>query len=72
MKTVFVLGAGFSKEAGAPMQAEIMGEIFKIHQEDSNYFNGSDFQLLKTYLLNNYIINVSNLKMFRLKICSLL
>ena len=50
MKTVFVLGAVFSKEAGAPMQAEIMGEIFKIHQEDSNYFNGSDFQLFENLL----------------------
>lgn len=43
MKTVFVLGAGFSKEAGAPMQAEIMEEIFKIRKEDPSYFNGSEF-----------------------------
>ncbi|EIY5154948.1 SIR2 family protein [Klebsiella variicola] len=50
MKTVFVLGAGFSKEAGAPMQAEIMGEIFKIREDNPNYFDDSDFLLFENLL----------------------
>ena len=33
-KTVFVLGAGFSKNENAPLQAEIIREIFKIKIKD--------------------------------------
>ncbi|GKW36721.1 MULTISPECIES: hypothetical protein [Pectobacterium] len=50
MKTVFVLGAGFSKEAGAPMQAEIMDEIFKIRKEKPSEFDDSEFILFENLL----------------------
>ena len=50
MKTVYVLGAGFSKEAGAPTQAEIMGEIFKIQNTKPNYFDPEEFKLFKQLL----------------------
>lgn len=32
-KTVYILGAGFSRPAGAPNQAEILGEIFRLGEE---------------------------------------
>lgn len=50
MKTVFILGAGFSVEAGAPTQEKIMGEIFKIRENNPNYFNDQDFELFTTLL----------------------
>lgn len=40
MKTVYILGAGFSKSAGAPLQSEIIREIFSLtpsHLQDKNY-----------------------------------
>jgi hypothetical protein len=33
-KTVYILGAGFSKSAKAPLQSEILNEIFRIQSED--------------------------------------
>lgn len=53
LKTVYVLGAGFSKEAGAPTQAEIMGEIFKIQKYKPNYFDENEFQLFHNLLVNH-------------------
>jgi hypothetical protein len=35
-KTVYILGAGFSKEAKAPSQEELVAKIFAIHNEDSS------------------------------------
>ncbi|KGA31451.1 hypothetical protein KU74_21010 [Pectobacterium brasiliense] len=50
MKTVFILGAGFSKEAGAPMQSEIMSEIFKIRKDTPNIFIDKEFTLFENLL----------------------
>jgi len=43
MKTVFILGAGFSVEAGAPMQAAIIPEAFKLFNENPDNFNRKKF-----------------------------
>lgn len=67
MKTVFVLGAGFSKEAGAPMQAEIMEEIFKIRKEDPSYFNGSEFRLFENLLIKQLYYKRSQFKYIQIE-----
>jgi len=50
VKTVFILGAGFSVEAGAPIQANIMSEIQRIHAEDENYYPHEDYILFEKLL----------------------
>lgn len=39
MKTVFLLGAGFSIEAGAPPQARLMEEIFVCYEKYNSEFD---------------------------------
>lgn len=39
VKTVYVLGAGFSIEAGAPSQENIVSKIFEINEKDPSFFN---------------------------------
>jgi hypothetical protein len=40
LKTVYILGAGFSKDAGAPLQSKIIEEIFKLQDElDRGHLN---------------------------------
>jgi len=63
-KTVFILGAGFSKNENAPLQAEIIKEIFKINPRDlaPNYrriFTGyrNDF---KSFLSDTLFIDSHN------------
>ena len=38
MKTVYILGVGFSMDAGAPSQANILKDAFKLHQETPGIF----------------------------------
>lgn len=46
-KTVFILGAGFSKPAQAPIQSEIIKEILKL---DDGFYGDKD-ELIKRYLV---------------------
>lgn len=41
-KTVYILGAGFSYEAGFPLQAQILSSIFKYPQEHLGIMSGKD------------------------------
>lgn len=50
MKTVYILGAGFSVEAGAPTQSKLMSEAFRLHSENSDNFNNERFGLFKDFL----------------------
>jgi len=43
MKTVYILGAGFSVEAGAPPQADIIPEAFRLYKENSIDFDEQRF-----------------------------
>lgn len=49
-KTVFVLGAGFSKNENAPLQSEIIKEIFKIKSKDL----APDFRKIFTRYRNDF------------------
>ena len=50
MKTVYILGAGFSVEAGAPTQLNILREAFRLHEIDRNYFDERRFSLFTRFL----------------------
>lgn len=51
MKTVYILGAGFSVEAGAPTQAKLMSEAFRLYRENSNNFDIEKFEVFEDFLL---------------------
>lgn len=43
MKTVYILGAGFSVDAGAPTQAAIIHEAFRLHNSEPQNFDEDRF-----------------------------
>lgn len=52
MKTVYILGAGFSVEAGAPAQDRLLSKAFLLHSENPDDFDTQRFSLFKNFLLN--------------------
>jgi NAD-dependent SIR2 family protein deacetylase len=50
MKTVYVLGAGFSVEAGAPTQAAIIREAFKLHKANPRKFKPTKFKEFTNFI----------------------
>ncbi|GHB59516.1 hypothetical protein GCM10008107_05840 [Psychrosphaera saromensis] len=50
MKTVFILGAGFSVEAGAPTQAAIIPEAFKQFRENKANFDKDRFAEFTSFI----------------------
>jgi len=51
MKTVYILGAGFSMGAGAPSQAAIIKEAFKAHKRQPEWMNrGNHFDSFESFL----------------------
>lgn len=60
LKTVYILGAGFSVSAGAPTQARIIPEAFKLYNEDPTQFDKSRFDEFTEFLKNQ--LNVSEQK----------
>jgi len=50
MKTVYVLGAGFSVEAGAPTQAAIIPEAFRLKSEKPNSFDNEMFEAFTNFI----------------------
>lgn len=57
MKTVYILGAGFSVDAGAPTQAEIIQSAFSLYKSDRNNFNSEKFEEFTNFL--RYQLNIS-------------
>lgn len=49
-KTVYILGAGFSADANAPMQNKIVEEIFKLNKSKPNRFNQDKIEQFKSFL----------------------
>ncbi|KGD69322.1 hypothetical protein [Flavobacterium aquatile] len=49
-KTVFILGAGFSIDAGAPLQSNIVEEIFKLNSSKSYLFDQNKIEQFKLFL----------------------
>lgn len=52
MKTVYILGAGFSVEAGTPTQAELLPAAIALHHENPQLFEERRFTEFKSFLLN--------------------
>ncbi|MDP3188374.1 hypothetical protein [Limnobacter sp.] len=50
MKVVFILGAGFSVEAGAPVQAKLLTEAIRLHQENPSDYDKKRFSIFKRFL----------------------
>lgn len=57
IKTVYVLGAGFSIEAGAPSQEKIVSKIFEIHEREPIFFGEKKIAKFKSFLQNT--LNIS-------------
>lgn len=55
-KTVYILGAGFSIDAGAPLQNNIVEEIFKLHSERNNIIKTEQINEFKEFLTNTLSI----------------
>jgi NAD-dependent SIR2 family protein deacetylase len=52
MKTVYVLGAGFSVEAGAPTQANLLPQAIKLHEENPSDYDIERFSVFREFLIN--------------------
>ncbi|MEA9393499.1 hypothetical protein SJI19_23715 [Acerihabitans sp. TG2] len=65
MKTVYILGAGFSKEAGAPNQTEIMNCIFS--KKDNDNLKNPDHQYFKDFLVKQMNFDESQFKLIQLE-----
>ncbi len=51
-KTVYILGAGFSIDAGAPSQEKLVEKIFEIHTSNPNTFKSGTVDRFKDFLTN--------------------
>ena len=60
MKTVYILGAGFSVEAGAPMQSAIMREAFRLNAKYPGQYDERKFQVFTDFLRDQ--LNISEEK----------
>jgi NAD-dependent SIR2 family protein deacetylase len=61
MKTVFILGAGFSVDAGAPIQTNLISKAITLHKENPQNFNAERFARFKNFLVNQLNIPVKNI-----------
>lgn len=57
MKTVYILGAGFSVEAGAPIQRSIISEAFRLRDADKANFDDKRFEEFTNFISEQ--LNVS-------------
>ena len=55
-KTVYILGAGFSKEAQAPSQEDLVRKIFEIHKSTPYEFTDDTVQKFKTFLTDTLLV----------------
>jgi len=67
MKTVYIVGAGLSVEAGAPTQARLLPEAIRLHSEDANNYNCQRFSIFKDFLINQLGITENNLDQVELE-----
>lgn len=56
-KTVFILGAGFSKEANAPSQEDLVGKIFDAANSHSSEYQDGYIQQFKSFLSETLFIS---------------
>ena len=55
-KTVYILGAGFSIDAGAPLQSNIVEDIFKLHTTKNYLFKEGQIEEFKNFLTDTLYI----------------
>lgn len=67
MKTVYVIGAGFSKGAGAPMQYEIVRDIFQIAVTNPYQFREGTVEQFRSFLLNTIVADIENTESIQLE-----
>lgn len=56
-KTVYILGAGFSKEASAPSQKELVKKIFEIDRNAPHEFENGSVSKFKSFLTDTLLIS---------------
>lgn len=59
MKTVFILGAGFSIDAGVPAQTQLMKKTFEHYDNNNSNFDSAKFSKFKNFLLNRLHVSES-------------
>jgi len=59
-KTVYILGAGFSRPAGAPNQAEILSKIFSLQLGDERLEESR--RHLRRFLQDDLIVNFDQIE----------
>jgi len=51
-KTVFILGAGFSVEAGAPIQARLLTKAIELHKDNPCNYDQDRFSIFESFLID--------------------
>lgn len=59
IKTVYILGAGFSIEAGAPSQEKLVNKIFEVHESEPTFFQNSTMDKFKKFLSETLLLTES-------------
>lgn len=58
-KTVYILGAGFSIEAGAPSQEKLVSEIFEVNETDPDFFQAETINKFQKFLSETLLLKAS-------------
>jgi NAD-dependent SIR2 family protein deacetylase len=67
MKTVYILGAGFSKGADAPMQYELVKEIFEIQKKTPSEFHDRKFDQFRDFIQDTMCLQLNDLESIALE-----
>lgn len=67
MKTVYILGAGFSKGAGAPTQAELIQTTFDFYKKSKENFYKKNFLIFQNFLFKQLNISKKHIKSVQLE-----
>jgi NAD-dependent SIR2 family protein deacetylase len=59
-KTVYIIGAGFSVEAGAPTQAKIIQHAFELHNANPDDFDKTKFNIFTNFISQQLNVSEEN------------
>lgn len=60
MKTVYILGAGFSVDAGAPTQQSIISKAFDLNKQDESNFDKDKFKIFRSFIVDQLNVEFDN------------
>ncbi|KPA06474.1 hypothetical protein [Pantoea agglomerans] len=60
MKTVYILGAGFSVDAGAPTQQSIISKAFDLNEQDESNFDKCKFEIFRDFIVDQLNVEFDN------------